>query len=168
MEAKKQRIHVDTTFVIALIDKEDDYHSTAEHSFSKIAENSKMYTLAISNPVLGEVLSKVLGGKLPVDKLEMLKTNYLKRVECDFPSFSNEAWKVKKRLDEEDKLGENNDHIILSIAILDPLCTIFLTNDRKIITQHEVIRRVARSFRGEDGCALSVREALERSKNQIP
>jgi hypothetical protein len=74
----------------------------------------------------------------------------------------------KKRLSNEDKLGENNDHITLSIAILDPLCTIFLTNDRKIITQHGVIRRIAHSFRGEDGCALSVREALERSKNQIP
>ncbi|MGB9895652.1 MAG: hypothetical protein ACPLN2_07120 [Thermoproteota archaeon] len=51
---------------------------------------------------------------------------------------------------------------------MDPLRTIFLTNDRKIITQHEVIRRIAHSFHGKGGHALSVREALERSKNQIP
>jgi predicted nucleic acid-binding protein len=95
---EKQRIHIDTTFVIALINKEDAYHTTAEHSFSKIAKNSEMYTLVVSQPVLGEFLLRVLKEELPVDKLEVLKTNYLKKVECDFPSLSNEAWEVKKSL----------------------------------------------------------------------
>jgi len=57
---KKQRIHVDTNFVIALIDKKDDYHTLAEHSFEKMKENKEMYTLVISQPVLGEVLLKFL------------------------------------------------------------------------------------------------------------
>jgi len=90
---------------------------------------------------------------------------YLNEVDTDFPPFNKDSWEIKKELDNEDNRGENNDHIILSIAISDHLCPIFLTNDRKIITQHEVIRRIARKFRDTN---LYVRETLEKSKNQIP